>query len=567
MTAPRKRIQRWIRAARWRLRATQDIWRLGELRQVKRLLKGPAPRGVLDSPVADEKLPRGPIGIFGWALFPEGPATRVELWLGREMMGLARIGLSRVDLRSHIDVPHAGVCGFELVIDTSSWTEPDGETTISAVAISAAGERLELAPVPVTVEAALESLPAPLHRQRFARRQGRSGARRVLVFTHQLDLGGAQLYLLDLIRQLVKRDDIELTVISTLDGLLREEFEALGIPVHITSIVPIGNLNAHRGRIEELKAWAAPHEFEAVLVNTATMLAIPGAELAHELDIPLVWAIHESFDPDEIWAGLDPSVRRHLNAALRGAAAVLFEADATREMYEPLTGLGRCLTIPYGVDFEPIDTERAGFDQGVVRRRAGIPVDAQVVLCVGTIEPRKAQVPLTQAFDSIAARHPDAHLVFVGARKKDPRSLLLAEYVESCRAADRIMLIPITPNVQPWYGLADILVCASDVESLPRTVLEAMAWETPVLATNVFGLPDLIDDGETGWLCAPRSFESLATALDRALSSTAEERRRIGASARARVQERHSLHEYSREIGDLLARVVKPEPAIDARNA
>jgi D-inositol-3-phosphate glycosyltransferase len=563
----RNRFRQWARGASWRLKATKEIWRLGVIPPVQPPLEGPEPTGVLDSPAADEKLPRGHIAISGWALFADGPPTQVELWLGEEMMGLARLGLPRVDLLSHTDIPHAGVCGFELIVDAGSWRKPDGRTTVSAVAVSAAGERLELEPVPVTVEAASESLPAPLHRQRFARRASRPGARRVLVFTHQLDLGGAQLYLLDLIRQLVEREDIELTVISTLDGLLREEFEALGIPVHITSVVPIDDLNAHRGRIEELAAWVAPHEFEVVLVNTATMLAIPGAELAHELGIPLVWAIHESFDPDEIWTGLDPSVRRHLNAALRGAAAVLFEADATRLMYEPLTGPGRCLTLPYGVDLEPIDAERAGFDRAAIRRKAGIPVDAEVVLCVGTIEPRKAQVPLTQAFDSIAARHPNAHLVFVGARKKDERSLLLADYVESCRSANRIKLIPITPNIQPWYGLADILVCASDVESLPRTVLEAMAWETPVLATDVFGLPELIDDGETGWLCAPRSIEALADSLDRALSSTPEERAKIGSAGRALVEERHSLSDYGRRIGDLLVGAAERRPVTDAVDA
>jgi D-inositol-3-phosphate glycosyltransferase len=549
-----------IDGLRWRLGETRRIWRPGTVPEPEPPAEEPLPIGVLDSPSRQATVPRGHTPISGWALFPEGPPNRVELRLGEEMVGLARLGLARPDLRPHSDLPHAGVCGFELVVDVGSWPGPDGETTVSAVAFSAGGERLELMPVPVTVEAAHESLPAPPHRQRFSRR-GRSGGRRVLVFTHQLDLGGAQLYLLDLLRELVQRDDIELTVVSTLDGRLRDELEALGIPVHITSMVPIGDLSSHRGRLEELAAWAAPHEFEAVFVNTATMLAIPGAEVAEALGIPLVWAIHESFDPDEIWAGLDPTVRRQLNAALRGAAAVIFEADATRRMYEPLTGPGRCLTLPYGVDLEPIDSERAGFDRAAFRRRAGIPAAAEVVLCVGTIEPRKAQVPLTQAFDSIAARHPDAHLVFVGARKKDPRSLLLAEYVESCRSAGRIKLIPITPNVQPWYGLADILVCASDVESLPRTVLEAMAWETPVLATDVFGLPELIDDGETGWLCPPLSIEALAEALDRALSSSPEERARIGAAARALVEERHSLDDYGRRIGDLLIRAAERQPA------
>jgi D-inositol-3-phosphate glycosyltransferase len=526
------------------------------------------PLGVLDSPSSGAILAREPGAISGWVLFPTGLASRVELWLGEEMVGLARLGLARPDVRGHFNAPEAGVCGFELVKDVASWPHPDGETEVSAVAFGTRGERLELTPVPVTVKAH-GSLGAHPPRQRFTRQRTNSGGRRVLVFTHQLDLGGAQLYLLDLLRQLVAEEEIEieLTVVSTADGRLREEIEALGIPVHITSMVPIGDAGSHLGRIEELVAWAAPQEFEALFVNTATMLAIPGAELAYELEIPLIWAIHESFDPDEIWAGLDPLIRRRVNTALRGAAAVVFEADATRRMYEPWTGPDRSLTLPYGVDLEPIDAERAGFDRAAIRRKAGIPADAEVVLCVGTIEPRKAQVPLTQAFDSIAARHPNAHLVFVGAREDDDRSLLLAEYVESCRSADRIKLIPITPNVQPWYGLADILVCASDVESLPRTVLEAMAWETPVLATSVFGLPDLIDDGETGWLCAPRSIESLAAALDRARSSTAEERAQIGAAARVQVQGRHSLSKYGREIGDLLTRATTKAPAADVANS
>jgi glycosyltransferase involved in cell wall biosynthesis len=100
--------------------------------------------------------------------------------------------------------------------------------------------------------------------------------------------------------------------------------------------------------------------------------------------------------------------------------------------------------------------------------------------------------------------------------------------------------------------MADLLVCASDVESLPRTVLEAMAWETPVLATDVFGLPELITDGETGWLCQPRDLEALAEGLDRALSSSPEERAAVARAARALVAERHSLPRYGRQIAELL---------------
>ena len=51
-----------------------------------------------------------------------------------------------------------------------------------------------------------------------------------------------------------------------------------------------------------------------------------------------------------------------------------------------------------------------------------------------------------------------------------------------------------------------------------------MAWEKPVLATSVFGLPELIDDGETGWLCEPNDVAALAAGLDRALGTPEAER-------------------------------------------
>ena len=64
--------------------------------------------------------------------------------------------------------------------------------------------------------------------------------------------------------------------------------------------------------------------------------------------------------------------------------------------------------LPYGLDLAPIDAGREHFDPAAARREAGIPEDAELVICVGTVEPRKAQLPLAQAFELIAESHPDA---------------------------------------------------------------------------------------------------------------------------------------------------------------
>jgi glycosyltransferase involved in cell wall biosynthesis len=349
------------------------------------------------------------------------------------------------------------------------------------------------------------------------------------------------------------------TVVSALDGITRLYLEELGVQVVVTGIVSVDDRDARRGRVEEIATWAADRGFEAVLINTATALVLHGGEVAAMLEIPALWAIHESVEPETMWGDLDSDVKRRAEAVLGEAAAAVFEANATQRLYERAIGPERCMTTLYGVDLRPIDARRDKFDRSKARAELGIPSDADVLLCIGTIEPRKAQMALSQAFELIAGRHPDARLVFVGGRG-DFQSRLLQEKINESRFAERMRLVAVDPDVQSWYGVSDIFVCASDVESLPRTVLEAMAWETPVLATAVFGLPEVIDEGETGWLCEPRDIEALANGIDRALSSGPSERAAIGLAARELVERRCSLEDYGRTIARFLDQAADERP-------
>ena len=558
-------------ALHWRLRATRRAWSFGVTPNMPFLPPGPLPGGAhgqIDEPRSGAEPFRGTLYIRGWALFPSGPPAQLDVWLGGQPLGRARVGLPRPDIEARTGDALAGVSGFDMTADLSEVELGPGEATLRAVATNPHGEQHELPPVAIEIPAGGvdgerddDELDPPA--ARTPRPAGGDG-RQVLVCTHQLNLGGAQLYLLDLLRALLDEGSIQPTVVSALDGILREELEELGIPVHISSLVPLDDLSSHIGRVEELAAWAEGRGFEAVFVNTATAFAFPGAEAAAELGIPAVWAIHESFPPAVLWSNLDPRIRQRAEKTLSEAALAIFEAGATRRLFEPPLRQGRGTVLPYGLDFGPIDVARSEFDRAAARREAGIPDDAEVVLCVGTIEPRKAQLPLAQAFGEIAGAHPRARLVFVGARD-DQDSEALADFVAASGLDDDIELVPVTPDVHPWYQLADLLVCASDIESLPRTVLEAMAFETPVLATSVFGLPELIDDGETGWLCEPRDMPALAAALDRALNSSVEERQRIGRAARQLVERRHALDAYAREVARLLNQVASGDaPDISA---
>jgi glycosyltransferase involved in cell wall biosynthesis len=521
-----------------------------------------AAAGFLDWPPPQTVLSRDVVSIYGWSLFPASTTARVELWLGEHPLGRARLGLSRADVRELSESPRGLASGFELRVNLAEWPGADGETEIRIVATSADGERFEFPPSPVTIAPAPQAQASP-----FAPPPTRTPLAppieglRALVFTHQLDLGGAQLYLVELLRELLRLGAINPTVVSAYDGPVREQLEDLGIPVHISSTAPVDELSSYIGRTEELLAWAEPREFDLALVNTATTHSLPGAEVAAELGIPAVWLIHESFKPAVLWAHLDPEVRQRAEGTLSNAAAAIFEAEATRQLYEPLIGADRTFAIPYSLDPKPIEAERANAEYVAGRREIGIAADADVVLCLGTVEPRKAQIPLAQAFELVAARHPRAELLIVGCRE-NPYSRLLEEVVETLECGERIRLVPITPDVHRWFGISDILVCASDIESLPRTVLEAMAWEKPVLSTSIFGLPELIDDGETGWLCDHSDIGALAEGLDRALSAPEPERRRLAAAARERLIAAHDPDAYARRIAALLAETAGDAPHV-----
>jgi D-inositol-3-phosphate glycosyltransferase len=542
-----------------RLAATRQVWRAGGAHMAMLTPPVPAPvppapvplpSGHIDAPAPGSVLPREPVTLRGWALFESGPPSRVELWIGDVALGPARLGGHRPDVQRLYGLDGL-IAEWEHIVDLGELDELSGEVTVRAVAIGADGERQALAPVVAFVAPALAPpKPAPPRVQQLASRRG--DGPRVVAFTHRLDLGGAQLILQDLLLELRGSGAIDCVVVSPFDGELRAPLERAGIAVHVAGPIPVEDPVVYAARVEELALWVADGGFDVALVNTS--LAFAGADAAARAGLPALWAIHESYTPATLWRvaypGMHPDVRLRADAVLARADAAIFEAEATRRLYAPHVG-GTCLTRPYGLDLAALEAARAGFDVARARQERGVPLDARVVLAVGTVEPRKAQVPLVQAFGRVARRHPDALLVVIGAWE-GTYSRALREYAGECDWADRVRVLPVIADTWPWYGLADLMVCASDLESLPRSVLEAMWWETPVLATSVFGLPEAIEHGRTGWLCEPRDVDALAGALDVALAAPVPERRAIAQAGRALVQERHDLERYAVECGELL---------------
>ena len=105
------------------------------------------------------------------------------------------------------------------------------------------------------------------------------------------------------------------------------------------------------------------------------------------------------------------------------------------------------------------------------------------------------------------------------------------------------------------YREADICVLTSDYEGTPNVLLEAMACGLPVVASNVGGVPDIVQSGRTGYLLAPDDLGSFASVLAR-LVKDARLRAQMGRQARAFVEEHHSLHRLPAYLEGLYRQVL-----------
>ncbi len=510
--------------------------------------------GRIETPVAGCQVTRGRLRVAGWALSDRRPVARISVRVDGRDVGLARpYAEPRPDLAGQRPEPGAVLAGFEHWIDVDR--RPGQTMRLEVDVTDLDGQVRSLNPIDVTVTAAAANGPSraltgPPQSVAPARRSPpkRAGATvRMAVFTHRLDLGGGQLYLQDLLLALLADQDVACLVVSESDGPLRAELERLGAVVQVHEY-PVHSAVAYERQLARIADLVRAYGSNIVLANT--MSAGIGPDVALRLDLPAIWAIHESYRLEDFWVaaygddGIAPAVRSSIRRALASTAAAVFEADATRAAYRGALDADRMITVPYGVAVATIDEFRAAQDRDEIRRSLGVDPDATVLLCIGMFEPRKAQAVLALAFAEAAAAFPDAVLVLVGDTG-NPYAVGLRELTARLSLGRRLRLEPVARDPYRWYLAADAFVLASDVESMPRSLLEAMAFGLPVVAASAWGVPELVTDGVNGFLFPPRDLAAACSGIRRLLSLPPEERSRVGRAGAALIRERHSVAGYA----------------------
>ena len=247
--------------------------------------------------------------------------------------------------------------------------------------------------------------------------------------------------------------------------------------------------------------WSVQPKLDLLLWRCLRRLRIPLVYTAHNL-VP-----HHARQGDVARYGL----------LYRAADALVVHTERSAQTLRERSGVAaeRIAVVPHG----PLLEVQAPIERSAARQQLGLPLDAEIVLFAGLIEPYKGLADLIEAFGTVAARRPRARLVVAG-KPNEP----FAPYERQLGALDLLGRTVLDLRFLPETRLAAYL-CAADVVVLPyRAVTSsgllfaARRFGCAVVATNVGDLREVVVDGGSGLLVPPSSPDRLGAAIARLLA-------------------------------------------------
>jgi glycosyltransferase involved in cell wall biosynthesis len=337
------------------------------------------------------------------------------------------------------------------------------------------------------------------------------GARRLLAVAAVTHPGGAETTLLRLLTRLRARG-WDVTLATPGDGPLRAAGESAA---DRCLSLPVGGLAAHAGA-RALASWPRARRLagtaDVVYLNGTVcgrlLPALAGARARRVLHVhDLVTRV------PRIWRLADVVL------AASGAVAERLGSMTSHVVYGPVDADPEAVTPPW------------------------TPNGAPIVGFVGRIEPRKGTLDLVRAAPAIRAGAPGARVMVVGGDPYGSDPAYTAAVADS-REVEHYGWVANAPGLMRHL---DVLVLPSHEEPFGTVLAEAMAVGTPVVATRVGGLAEVVHDGVTGRLVAPGNPEALAAAVLEVL----HDRDRMGTAARERAR-RFDSDRYAEHIERLL---------------
>jgi len=376
---------------------------------------------------------------------------------------------------------------------------------------------------------------------------------KILFYNHTGQVSGAERMLLTTLAR-IDRDEFDPVVLCPERGSLSKMVSELGVPVHTVSGLQArftwrvdqlaGHCKSFLQVIRELREKVTTINPDLIHANSVRAGLVATAATIG-LGTRVVWHLHDILPRHPL------SSLIRLFAFLSKRTRMVAVSEAVSRNFCGRLPLGMKRRI--GVVLNAIDLDNFQPDPAAksrIREELGVVESDPLIGIVGLITPRKGQLELMRAFGQALKQIPQASLLLVGAPlfNRDHEYLAAIEQTaQDLGVRDKVRILGARTDIAAIMQSLDVLVVNSKVEPFGLVILEAMASGTPVIATAVDGIPEIIEHDQNGWLVPPRD-EGLLTEAIVHLGRQRALRARLAEEGMRHVAQCFSVDRYIAEL-------------------
>jgi len=371
---------------------------------------------------------------------------------------------------------------------------------------------------------------------------------KILHIINRLGAAGAETMLFNLAQSL-RQDSLEQEVITLMPGgglcdkFIKKGFSVnhLGMRQGFPSIRALWSLSRHVHRVKPdiVMGWLYHSSFAATFV-------VPR-------NIPIIWGVHHTLTRMQEEKFLTRVLIENGPRLKHRVSRYVYVSELGARQHQALGyPEDKSVVIPNGFDLKKF--QRDDLVRATVRKELSLE-DHQIVFgCAGRYNENKNQLGLVRAFGKLALINPNVILVLLG-HGVDGSNRQLIELIQEFNVQERVILLGIRDDVYRVMTALDIYISPSKwFEAFPLVLGEAMATEIPCIATDLGDCAQII--GDTGLLIPPDNEQALQEAMAKMVKLSAEQRYRLGYSARAQIREKFDLASIADRYRELFRELV-----------
>lgn len=285
--------------------------------------------------------------------------------------------------------------------------------------------------------------------------------------------------------------------------------------------------------------------FELIHANTIVPDGYAATRLARQYGVPVLCVSRGDLNIYPHYGPLSMAVSRYVLRECDKLVTVSADLANVARSMEP--GIRKPVSVLYnGCDFEKFIPANEK-DKCVLRDNLGLPPDKIILFLLGAIEVNKGIYELAAVFEELVEKWGEKIMLLMIGSGKDEH--IFIRHIKERKLEKHIHFTGYVDHerVPDWVRAGDVMVFPTHYEGVPNAVLESMACAKPVVATSVGGIPEIIQDRETGYLVPLNDKKSLYDAVDNLLEDP-DCRQRVGKAALTFLHSHASWPQNARQL-------------------